>query len=70
MATFGEKIKQLRLENNLKIRDLSYAMDITETAWRNYEADKRQPNFDGIKFICRRFNVSSDYLLGLSDKRA
>ena len=69
MATFGERLRQLRIENNIKVKDLSNEMSITEIAWRYYETDKREPNLNVMRFICKRFNVSADYFLGLSDER-
>jgi len=69
MITFGQRLKELRVENNLRVRDLSDEISITEMAWRYYETDKREPNLNVIRFICKRFNVSADYFLGLSDER-
>lgn len=70
MATFGQRLKQIRLENNLRQKDLSNEINVSEIALSYYETDKREPNLRVIRLICTHFNVSSDYLLGLSDKRA
>jgi len=69
VATWGERLKQLRTENNLKLKDLSDEMQITERALCYYEANKREPSLNVIKFACKRFNISADYFLGLSDER-
>ena len=70
MATFGQRLKQIRLENNLRQKDLSNEINVSVIALSYYETDKREPNLRVIRLICTYFNVSSDYLLGLSDKRA
>ena len=40
---------------------------MTSTAISNYEAGKREPEFDTIKKLASYFNVSVDYLIGFSD---
>jgi transcriptional regulator with XRE-family HTH domain len=69
MATFGERLKQLRTENKLTRRSLSNDLNITERMLLYYETDKSSPNSNVIKVICTRFNISADYFLGLSDER-
>jgi transcriptional regulator with XRE-family HTH domain len=67
MATFGQRLKQIRLENNITAKDLAKEMSITQRAFNYYENDEREPNLKNIRFICERFNVSADWLLGLDD---
>ncbi|MCL2412304.1 MAG: helix-turn-helix domain-containing protein [Treponema sp.] len=69
MATLGERLKQLRIENNLRQKDLSNEFNVTERMIQYYEANKSEPSLKVIKFACERFNVSADYFLGLSDER-
>jgi transcriptional regulator with XRE-family HTH domain len=70
MATFGERLRQLRIENNLRQKDLSEEIDIGVIALSYYENDKREPNLKVIRLVCNHFNISADYFLGLSDERA
>ena len=69
MVTFGQRLKELRLQNNVLQKDLATEMSISPRALKYYEADEREPNLKVIRFVCQRFNVSADYLLGLSDKK-
>jgi transcriptional regulator with XRE-family HTH domain len=69
VATCGERLKKLRTENNLTLRNLSNELNVTERTLQYYEADKVEPNLKVIKFACRRFNVTADYFLGLSDEK-
>ena len=48
-------------------RDLSEYLEITTLAYQRYEYGDREPNFDKVIKLCNYFNVSADYLLGLSD---
>ena len=67
MNTFGQRLKQLRLDNKILSKDLANEMSITTRAFNYYEEDKREPNLKNIRFLCEYFDVSADYLLGLSD---
>ena len=69
MATWGERLKELRNEHNLRLKDVSEELNITERMVQYYEANKAEPSLKVIKFACKRFNVSADYILGLSDER-
>lgn len=60
----GEKLKQLRLNNGLKQKDLSEFLNINRVTYTNYENGKREPDNDTIKKLAEYFNVTTDYLLG------
>lgn len=40
---------------------------VSQVAWTYWETGKREPNISTLIKICEYFNVSADYLLGLSD---
>lgn len=63
----GNKLRELRTERGLKAKEVAMFLEITERAYYHYEQDKRDPSIDIIKKLCRFFEVSADYLLGLSD---
>lgn len=67
MSTFGERLKQLRLEKNLTQKQVADFLQITVTAYQNYEYDKRELNISSLKIIADYFDVSIDYLVGRSD---
>lgn len=63
----GEKLKTLRLNNNLTTRDVAQALKIGKGTYTNYETGRSKPSFDILISICKYFNISADYLLGLTD---
>ena len=69
MVTWGERLRQLRTEENLRQKDLANELNVNERTIQYYEANKHEPNMKLIRYACKRFNVSADYLLGLSDER-
>jgi transcriptional regulator with XRE-family HTH domain len=62
--TFGEILKTLREQKALTQKDMAKILGITASAYGYYEQNKRQPDFNTLKFLAEYFNVSLDYLLG------
>ena len=63
----GERIKELRLENHFsqaKLGDLLLVSQDTISLWENKKA---LPNTEYIISMCKIFEISADYLLGLID---
>ncbi len=68
--TFGKRLTQLREENGYNTRKkFAEKLSIPETTLRNYETDAREPGHTFLKQMSDFFNVSADYLLGLTDEK-
>jgi len=65
--TFGERIKELRLEREMTILGLAKAIGFNESAIRKWEKGRRMPSGETIYKFAKFFNVRSDYLIGLED---
>lgn len=63
----GEKIRYLRIRNNLTSKELSKALNISESSVSLIENGKRRPSLDIIIKIADYFKVTTDFLLGISD---
>lgn len=59
-----EKLKQLRLEKHLTQSDMAKMLDITVSAYGNYELGQREPNLETLIKLADYFQVSVDYLIG------
>lgn len=70
MPTFKERIKQLRLEKDLTMKELGEILGYSESTISLYESGKREPkNAEDYIKIADYFNVSLDYLLGRLNKK-
>ena len=69
MANFSERIKELRTERGLKQREMADICGIKLRSYQGYEYGKLYPEVSGLIEIAKFFDVSTDYLLGLTDKR-
>lgn len=63
----GERIKILRTERNLTQAALAHELGIAKTTLAAYEQEKNEPSNETFIKIANYFNVSADYLLGLTD---
>ncbi len=69
MATFGERLKQLREEKNLSQQELGDEIGVSKDTVYRWEASKMQPKEEHVSLLSRIFNVSYLYLLGDVDDR-
>ena len=65
--TYQERLRALREDNDLT--QIATMLGIAQTTYSQYELDKRPMPIEYIIALCKFYNVSSDYLLGLSDKK-
>ena len=65
----GEKLKSLRLEKNLTQKQIADRIGLAISAVSSYESGSRYPSYDVLVKLSRIFHVSTDYLLGITDKR-
>lgn len=67
MATIGDRIKTIRKAHKLTQTDFGDIFGIAKTTVSSYENGRSVPD-DSIKIaICKHFNVTTDYLLGIID---
>lgn len=62
---FSEKIKALRAKKGLSQEQAARYLGISRRQYRRYETGENEPTLGNIKKLCRLFNVSADYLIGL-----
>ena len=67
MSDFADKIIALRKKKGVTQKDLAFFLSLSERAVQNLEYGTT-PTVDTVIKLCRYYNVSADYLLGLSDE--
>ena len=67
MSTFPNRLKEVRKIQNITQKQVADGIGVTETQYQKYEHDKTKPSYMVIIDLATYFNVSADYLLGLSD---
>lgn len=76
MLDIGEKIKNLRNEKQLTIDMMVADMNekyptlaINKSMLSRWENGQNTPSLENAKFLCMYFDVSLDFLIGLTDVR-
>ncbi len=64
---YGQRIKEIRQEKGLTQAQLAEMLTTTQSTIGKYEREEIQLTVDTILKICKLFEVSADYLLGLED---
>ncbi|MCW1940177.1 helix-turn-helix domain-containing protein [Bacillus anthracis] len=65
----GKKIAELRKNQKLSQYDLADKLGFSRGKLANYEQGQREPDYDTLKKIADFFEVSTDYLLGRTEKK-
>ena len=64
---FGEKLKSIRKSKRLTQFELSERLQVSKGTVSAYEQGLSYPSIETLVKICDTLEISSDYLLGISD---
>lgn len=63
MNSFGDRLRDLREDRNLKQQDVAKELYISNKVLSSYERNIAFPSIELLKRICEFYNISADYLL-------
>lgn len=66
---YPERMRNLRQDNDYSQQQIADFLGIAQTTYSQYELDKRPMPIEYLVALCKFYNVSADYMLGLTDKR-
>lgn len=69
MVELGVKLRQLRQVRQWTQGLVAERVGVTASVVSAYETGIRQPSYESLIKLARLYNVSTDYLLGVSDRR-
>lgn len=67
MKECANRIKDLRLENNLTQAEFGNLISVSQDTVSLWEKGKSLPATEYVILICKTFKISADYLLGLTE---
>jgi transcriptional regulator with XRE-family HTH domain len=67
MQTFCKRIKELRNEHGFTQKQLAEKLKTSNSAVCDWEKGRTQPDLQTLVQIAALFDVTTDYLLGVSD---
>ncbi len=68
-ADFALRLTDLRKEKNLSQKEAASFLGVSQALLSHYEKGIRECKLDFLKKACDFYDVTSDYLLGISDNR-
>lgn len=69
MVNMGNKLKNLRIQKKLTQKQVADRIGLAISAISSYEAGTRYPSYEVLVKLSRIYHVSTDYLLGMTEKR-
>lgn len=66
---YRKRLYDLRIDNDLRQEDIAKILKISSQAYGLYENGKRSLPIEYLILLCKFYNVTSDYLLGLKDEK-
>ncbi len=67
MSVFSERVKKLRKAKKQSQNEVGKALGKSRESISKYELGEREPDPNVIALLAKHFNVSSDYMLGITD---
>ncbi len=67
MKNIGIRIKEIRKDNRLSQAEFGKLLSVSQDNVSLWETGKGYPTIQHVITIAKMFNVSSDYILGISD---
>jgi len=68
-SSFAIRFKSLRTEKGISQRRAAADLKISQALLSHYENDAREPKLEFVVKACDYYNVSADYILGISEDR-
>lgn len=67
MKIFSERLKELRITAGYTQQQMAEMLCIRQQSYTRYENNIGEPNMETLVKLAKFFDVSSDYMLGISD---
>ena len=66
---YAERMRNLRQDNDLSQKNVADMLGVAQTTYSQYELEKRPLPIDYLIALCKFYDVSADYMLGLSNRK-
>ena len=69
MADYRERLRSIREDRDLTQAELGKLLNKSQQGYNHIEAGRAELKIDDLIKLCRFYNLSSDYIIGLTDKK-
>ena len=64
---YGQRLREMRKLKNITLIKAGIELNTTHATISRYENEKLEPSIDTLIALCKLYNISSDYIIGLTD---
>jgi transcriptional regulator with XRE-family HTH domain len=65
---FGSRLSEIMFRRDMTNKELARLMHVSESTISGYRTGRRSPSVNDLPVLAKLLGVSTDYLLGLTDK--
>lgn len=65
----SDKLKEIREKTGMNKKEFADYLGVKYTTYNNYEVGSREPASDFLIMISKKFDISIDYIMGLSEEK-
>ena len=69
LLMYSVRLRELRKEFRYTLDDIAKKLDIARSTYAGYETGHRKPSLETLSQLATIYNVSTDYILGLTNER-
>lgn len=67
--TYRERMRNLREDRDLKQREVAAIINRSQQGYSHIEEGRAELKIDDMIKLCKFYNVTADYFVGMSDKK-
>ena len=69
MTTYRERLRNIREDHDLTQAELGKLLNKSQQGYNHIEAGRAELKIDDLVKLCKFYNLSADYIIGLTDKK-
>lgn len=69
MHNYRERLRNLREDHDLTQAELGKILDKSQQGYNHIEAGRAELKIEDLVKLCKFYNVSADYIIGLTNKK-
>lgn len=69
MADYRQRIRDIREDRDLTQAELGKLLNKSQQGYNHIEAGRTELKIDDLIKLCKYYNLSADYIIGLTDKK-
>lgn len=70
MANYRERLRNLREDSDLTQSELGKLLNKSQQGYNHIEAGRAELKIDDLIKLCKFYNLSADYIIGLTDQKS